>query len=62
LAVSRIKQLVADKLLLNDKLVIVIETHPDSNYGIMVDVLDELRLAKATRISLRTTAPPGSGA
>jgi len=62
LELRRIEQLVADKLLLNEKLVIVIETHPDSNYGIMVDVLDELRLAKATRISLRTTAPPGSGA
>ena len=62
LELRRIKSLVSDKLLLNDKLVIVIETHPDSNYGVMVDVLDELRLANATRISLRTTAPPGSGA
>jgi biopolymer transport protein ExbD len=58
----RVKTLVEEKLMLNDKLVIVIETHPDSNYGVMVDVLDELRLAKATRISLRTTAPAGSGA
>jgi len=62
LEVKRLRQLVEEKLLLNDKLVIVIETHPDANYGLMVDVLDELRLAKATRISLRTTAPPGSGA
>ncbi|MCX5754068.1 MAG: biopolymer transporter ExbD [Candidatus Krumholzibacteria bacterium] len=60
--INRIKPLIEEKLMLNDKLVIVIETHPDSNYGIMVDVLDELRLAKATRISLRTTAAPGSGA
>jgi len=60
--VNRIKPLIEEKLMLNDKLVIVIETHPDSNYGIMVDVLDELRLAKASRISLRTTASPGSGA
>jgi biopolymer transport protein ExbD len=57
----RIKTIIEEKLFLNDKLVIVIETHPDANYGVMVDVLDELRLAKATRISLRTTAPPGSG-
>jgi len=58
----RIKPLVEEKLMMNEKLVIVIETHPDANYGIMVDVLDELRLANATRISLRTTAPPASGA
>jgi biopolymer transport protein ExbD len=55
----RIKTLVEEKLMLNDKLVIVIETSPDANYGVMVDVLDELRLAKATRISLRTM---GTGA
>jgi biopolymer transport protein ExbD len=60
--VNRIRSLVEDKLLLNDKLVIVIETSPDADYGIMVDVLDELRLANATRISLRTTGTPGSGA
>ena len=59
---NRIKPLIEEKLMMNEKLVIVVETHPDSNYGIMIDVLDELRLAKATRISLRTTALPGSGA
>jgi biopolymer transport protein ExbD len=62
IALNRIKQLVEEKIMMNDKIVIVVETHPDSNYGIMVDVLDELRLAKATRISLKTTVPPGSGA
>ncbi|MEE9270288.1 MAG: biopolymer transporter ExbD [Candidatus Krumholzibacteria bacterium] len=38
----------------NAKLIVVIETHPDSEYGIMVDILDELRLANARRISLKT--------
>ncbi len=56
LPIKLLKQHIEGKLQLNDKLVIVIETHPDANYGIMIDVLDELRLAKATRISLRTTA------
>jgi biopolymer transport protein ExbD len=51
----RLRTLIEEKLIVNDKLVIVIETHPDANYGVMIDVLDELRLAKATRISLRTT-------
>ncbi len=52
--VREIKPLIEQKLLQNPKLVVVIETHPDADYGIMVDILDELRLAKATRISLRT--------
>lgn len=52
--VREIKTLIEKKLLLNPKLVVVIETHPDADYGIMVDILDELRLARATRISLRT--------
>lgn len=52
--IREIKPLIEQKLLQNPKLVVVIETHPDADYGIMVDILDELRLAKATRISLRT--------
>jgi len=51
----RLRQLVIEKLIVNDKLVIVVETHPDANYGVMIDVLDELRQANAVRISLRTT-------
>jgi biopolymer transport protein ExbD len=49
-----IQPIIEQKLIQNPKLVIVIETHPDADYGVMVDILDELRLAKATRISLRT--------
>ncbi|MCK4236805.1 MAG: biopolymer transporter ExbD [Candidatus Krumholzibacteria bacterium] len=52
--VNEIKSVIERKLKLNPKLVIVIETHPDADYGIMIDILDELRLAKATKISLRT--------
>jgi biopolymer transport protein ExbD len=55
--IERVKELIENKLDLNEKLVIVIETHPDADYGIMIDVLDELRLAKATRISLRMMTP-----
>jgi len=60
LPLNRVKPLIEEKLMANEKLVIVIETHPDADYGIMIDVLDELRLAKATRISLKTTAPSGA--
>lgn len=57
---DRVRPLIEEKLQMNEKLVIVIETHPDADYGIMIDVLDELRLAKATRISLKTTVPSGT--
>jgi len=54
---GRLKSLVERKLGENDKLVVVIETHPDSEYGLMIDILDELRLADARRISLKTMNP-----
>jgi biopolymer transport protein ExbD len=49
-----LKPLIEQKLQGNEKLVIVIETAPNADYGLMIDILDELRLANATRISLRT--------
>ncbi|MCK4539321.1 MAG: biopolymer transporter ExbD [Candidatus Krumholzibacteria bacterium] len=52
--VGDIRQFVENKLIQNEKIVIVIETHPAADYGIMVDILDELRMANAERISLRT--------
>ena len=42
------------KLAQNPKLIVVIQTHPDAEYGLMVDILDELKLARCTRISLKT--------
>jgi biopolymer transport protein ExbD len=53
-AIRDIRPIIEQKLIEKPKLVVVIETDPDADYGIMVDILDELRLAKATRISLRT--------
>ena len=52
--INEIQPIIEQKLIQNPKLVIVIETHQDADYGVMIDILDELRLAKATRISLRT--------
>lgn len=57
----RLRTLIERKLSENEKLVIVIETHPDSDYGLMIDILDELRLADARRISLKTMKPYGGG-
>ncbi len=51
---SGIEQFIRNKLIQNSKLVIVIETHPEADYGLMIDILDELRLADAEYISLRT--------
>lgn len=54
IALSEIKPYIENKLMLNEKLVIVVETHPLADYGLMIDILDELRLANARAISLRT--------
>ena len=51
---ARVRPLVERKLAQNDKLIVVIQTHPDAEYGLMVDILDELKLAKCRRISLKT--------
>lgn len=51
--VSDIEDLVRRRILENDKTICVIETHPRSYYGIMVDILDELKLAEAGKITLR---------
>ncbi len=48
-----VRSIVERKLAQNEKLIIVIETHPDAEYGLMVDILDELRLARARTISLK---------
>ncbi|MFH1312049.1 MAG: biopolymer transporter ExbD [Candidatus Eisenbacteria bacterium] len=53
ISVDNIKTRVEMAILENDKLVVVVETHPDAKYGLMIDVLDELKLARATRISLK---------
>ncbi len=49
-----IRSLVERRLAENDKLIVVIVTHPDSEYGLMVDLLDEIKLANCRRISLKT--------
>jgi biopolymer transport protein ExbD len=52
-ALRDIKSIIERKLIQDPKLVIVIETHPKADYGLMINILDELRIAKASRISLR---------
>lgn len=53
-ALKEIKPIVRDRLAGNDKLVVSVEPDRRAPYKAMVDILDELKLAKATRISLKT--------
>ena len=55
-ALSQVRSAVERRLATNEELIVVLETHPDSEYGLMVDLLDELRLANARRISLKQMA------
>ena len=52
--IRQIREVVRQRQFENDKLICVIETHPRAYYGIMVDILDELKLAEARKITLRT--------
>ncbi len=58
---DQVRPIVEAKLAENENLVVVIETHPNSEYGLMIDVLDELRLADARRISLKSMDTSGGG-
>lgn len=53
ISLREVKEMTEDRLASNDKLVVVLETHPDAEYGVMVDILDELKLAKARRVALK---------
>lgn len=52
--INHIKQAIEDRLMANPKLVVVLKIHPDADYGYMVACLDELRLANANKVSLKT--------
>ncbi len=52
--INHIKQAISDRLLANPKLVVVLKMHPEADYGLMVACLDELRLANANKVSLKT--------
>jgi len=52
--INHIKQAIEDRILSNPKLVVLLKVHPDADYGRMVACLDELRLANANKVSLKT--------
>jgi len=53
IALHLIKDEVVDRVAENDKLVVSIESHPESRYEVMVAILDEVKKAKAPRVSLK---------
>ncbi len=55
IVINRIKAAIEDRIFANPKLVILLKIHPDANYGYMVACLDELKLANATKVSLKTS-------
>lgn len=54
ISLANLRPLIERRLAQQEKLVVIIETHPDAEYGLMVDILDELKLAKCRTISLKT--------
>ena len=51
---NQIKNELERRLKANSKLVVILSTHPRAQYGTMVAVLDEIRLADARRVSIKT--------
>ena len=41
------------KLKANPKLVVILKTHPEADYGMMVSVLDEIRKANCKKMALK---------
>jgi biopolymer transport protein ExbD len=54
LSVDEIRLIVMDRSVVDDRLVVSVEPHPEAPYRAMIDILDELKLAGARRISLKT--------
>ncbi len=52
-AVNQVATILRTELAANDNLIAAIQTHPDAAYRHMVNVLDEVKLSGAERISLQ---------
>ena len=52
---SQIMNVIKARIEANERTVVILETHPDAHYGMMVACLDELKLANARRLTLRTS-------
>jgi len=52
--VNQIQKSIEDRIMANPKLVVLLKIHPEADYGRMIACLDELRLAHANKVSLKT--------
>jgi biopolymer transport protein ExbD len=52
--INHIKVAIEDRILAKPKLVVMLKIHPEANYGMMVACLDELKQARANKVSLKT--------
>jgi biopolymer transport protein ExbD len=53
LRINALKNELERRLHANPKLVVILSTHPKADYGTMVSVLDEIRLAKCRKMALK---------
>ncbi|HKK70476.1 MAG TPA: biopolymer transporter ExbD [Candidatus Krumholzibacteria bacterium] len=53
MAINGIKNELERRLLENPKLVVIVENHPMSDYGVFAAVLDEVRLAKCRKVAIK---------
>ncbi len=53
--INHIMHAIEGRIYSNPKLVVLLKVHPDADYGMMVACLDELKLANATKVSLKTS-------
>ncbi len=52
---SDIQEVIRERVESNDKTVVILETHPDADYGMMIACLDEVKLSGARKFTLKTT-------
>lgn len=48
-----LRRMVSEAQDANPKLIVVIQTAPQAQYGVMIDILDELKMAKIRKISIK---------
>ena len=54
-AIKDIHRRVKEEIRQNDKLIISVKAHEKSQYNVYVEVLDQLKMANATRVSIAET-------